>query len=464
MSNEPDSPRTAAYYFHVANVWQLKGNVAAAAAGYERVLQADPSFVPAHLKLGLLLMKLGRVEEARQCYERAIAVAPDSEDAKAHHRYITQLLARRGALLSGTEITRDLERLEDQTDGRIRLGNQVTFPHQRGGWASVLQSLRPLHNRKGILFDASIESNFAWKHWKDWVNPPDVLERMRREDTFDLLATSEEKGIIPYTEPWIGIVHNPPDMPRWFDYQTAPQVVFAKDVWKRSLEHCVGLIALSEHLAAWIRRATGKPVSTLLHPCDPLPLFDVDRFRANPNKKIVQIGWWLRRLSAIYELPLSRDNPLRYEKVRLLPFAKADQWHAPLLRRDREHSGGAPIDERYAANTAMLGPLPVADYDRLMSENIAFLHLYDSSANTAVVESLSRATPMLVNRLPAVVEYLGEDYPMYYDSLEEAAAKALDVSLVAATHRYMMQCDGRRKIQLDYFVSSFRASDVYRSI
>ena len=54
------------------------------------------------------------------------------------------------------------------------------------------------------------------------------------------------------------------------------------------------------------------------------------------------------------------------------------------------------------------------DYDELLSENIVFLNLVDASAVNTVIECIMRNTPILVNRHPAVVEMLGERYPLYY--------------------------------------------------
>ena len=72
-----------------------------------------------------------------------------------------------------------------------------------------------------------------------------------------------------------------------------------------------------------------------------------------------------------------------------------------------------------------------------MSESVVFLDLYDSIANNAVVECISRQTPILVNPIDSVVEYLGKDYPFYYYSLDEAAEKLEDDDLIKETSEYL---------------------------
>ena len=61
-------------------------------------------------------------------------------------------------------------------------------------------------------------------------------------------------------------------------------------------------------------------MTALVHPTEsPTLRFDLERFLANPDKRIVQVGWWLRRLASIHRLPLDADNRLGYRKLRLVP-------------------------------------------------------------------------------------------------------------------------------------------------
>ena len=58
------------------------------------------------------------------------------------------------------------------------------------------------------------------------------------------------------------------------------------------------------------------------------------------------------------------------------------------------------------------------NYDLLLSENIVFVNLVDASAVNTIIECIVRNTPIIVNKIPAVVEMLGENYPMYYTLLD----------------------------------------------
>ena len=56
-----------------------------------------------------------------------------------------------------------------------------------------------------------------------------------------------------------------------------------------------------------------------------------------------------------------------------------------------------------------------------LSSSVVLCLLYATAANNVVIECIARATPILVNPLAAVVEYLGPDYPLYACDEDEAA-------------------------------------------
>ena len=459
------TPPPAEIRYRLGRVSAQKGRPERAIAEYQVALQMDERFAPALYGMGEALLDLGRATEALEWYARAQALAPIGGTIDYRFRLVQRQLED-GLTPSSLDAQRRETQLVDQPDGKIDLTGQKRFDCHRSGWGCALAALEPLHHRDGTRFDGFLENNFAWLHWREGIRPPEVLDQLRFEQMFDRLATSEEQGIVPYTRPWVGVLHNPPDMPPWYRPADAPQTIFAKDVWKRSAEHCRGLFVLSESMAEWVRHETGLPVSALLHPTEaPEVQFTFERFADNPTKKIVQIGWWLRNLNAIYRLPIPRDNPLGYEKVRLVPhaFPWAEQYQQQLLAEQAARDG-ISAERRFLDNTRELPHVSDSAYDRLLSENIVLIQLYAAAANNTVIECMARATPLLVNPLPAVVEYLGPDYPFYYEDPAQTADKAMDPDLIERTHRYLRDCATRPKLTAAYFRESFQQSAVYRGL
>lgn len=451
---------SALIQFKLANAWQLRGDFDKAFVRYQETLRLKPDYLPAYQQLGHLMLRQHRIDEALEYYDRALAIDAQTTDLTFYYKCLGW--SPQPPVESAKSEQLAFSTASARSHGKIDLGTQKVFGFHRSGWSFAMQSLGSLHNPHGTLFDGCIENQFLFQHHLHGRRSPRLLAKMQADGVFQSLASSEEKGIVPYRQPWVGFLHNPQSIPNWFDYQT-PQNLFAKEIWQASLPDCLGLFALSEYFAEWLRVQTGKPVSVLTHPTEiPERQFDFDRFLANPHKKIVQIGWWLRKLHSIYQLPIARHNPLGYQKVRIgFLFDSAEAIFARLMQIERDIDR-IKIDEIYRENTHVIHHLPDDEYDDFLSMNIAFIDLYDSSANNAIIECIARTTPLLVNPLPAVKEYLGADYPMYFNTLEEAAAKALDTSLILETHQYLKSCETRQKLSGEFFLDSFCKSEVYR--
>jgi hypothetical protein len=195
----------------------------------------------------------------------------------------------------------------------------------------------------------------------------------------------------------------------------------------------------------------------LVHPTEIPPVrFEWSRYVRNPEPKLVQVGWWLRRFRSIYELPVSRLQ--RAVLTPVLPEREADFQSAVARDTSRESKG-------LAAESPVLNlPYQSADgFDELLAENIVFLHLYDSVCNNTLVECIVRETPVLVNPLPSVVEYLGPEYPFYFATLAEAGKKAEDGASVRAAHEYLRALP-KHSFSAEHFRLSLAESELYRSL
>ena len=318
------------------------------------------------------------------------------------------------------------------TNSLPRIDLKSSLQHQYGvhrfGWSRVLCSLEPLHHQKGVLLDAFIERKFCWGS-----SPGEA----RNNPT-------------PYREPWIGFIHVPPRVPQWFQYEQAPQSIFATQLWQESYKSCLGLFCLSKYHLDWLKKRLNIPVVNLFYPTEtPEKKFDFEKFVSNDNPQIIQIGWWLRRLNSIYYLPTS--------KIRKAILLKNEPQIPSLINKEREIFNLSLNDN----SVEKINYLKNEYYDDLLMQSIVYLDLYDTSANNVIIECIVRNTPILINPLPAVKEYLGEDYPFYFNDRSEAAKKVDDLGLIKATHKYLQNHPIKEKLTLEYFVKSFAESKIY---
>lgn len=312
---------------------------------------------------------------------------------------------------------------------KIDIGIQWRPETHHSGWPYALDALASLHMPGGVVLEGFIEKKFAWGG-----DPGDLRNDPR-----------------PHIRPWVGFWHNPPNVHESFNrVGHAPGDILDSWLWRESAPHCLGLFTLSRYLKRWLEERVSIPVCSLLHPTGrPSAMFGARRYATNPRRKIVQVGWWLRRIESLYNL----DVP-SLEKVVLNPFPQGSSRHSD--------EGWADYG-RYRGVT-QLAYLDHHGYDLLLAENIVFLDLYDSSANNAIVECIARLTPILVNPLPAVVEYLGEGYPFYFTDLGEAAAKAQNMRLVVAAYQYLRDAPVRQRLTGDQFRQAFVQSRIYRDL
>ena len=318
--------------------------------------------------------------------------------------------------------------------GAIDLGQPWRGTYHRTGWGWALDALSPLHRTGGVRVEGFIDKKFGWGR-----DPGD------RGNAFT-----------PYLEPWVGVWHNPPAMPEWFNGdRQAPHDILASEEWRGSAPACQGLFTLSEALARWLRPRVDVPVCVLRHPSpEPRRMFSLEAYRSNPDRCIAQVGWWLRRFVSLRLLPVTTVRKVFLDLRATLPAIGS------IMQRELE----LVSPER---NRGEVSPLPYLDndaYDEFLSRNLVFLHLYDASAANTLVECIQRATPLLVNPLDAVVEYLGAEYPLYFTTLEEAADKAEDDAALGRAHAYLRDLPIKRELTQSAFRAAFERSEICRRL
>lgn len=304
----------------------------------------------------------------------------------------------------------------------IRLGHHlknVGVGH-RSGWPFVMDSLQRIETPDGIMFDDFVERSFRL-NFEGWQ------------------------------EPWVGMWHHPPNMPRWFNPEQTLDAITSSIGFKRAVKHLKGNVATSNYLAKDLRlRFPEIPCTVLKHPTETVPtLFDFDRWQNN-DCKMMQVGWYLRNYKGIYQVfaPNTKKIHLWQDKPWINHTRKRIDKNCP--HKDRPLRGTV-----YKCHE-----MPNENYDQAMASCIVFLELYDASANNAVIEAMIRNTPIVVNRHPAVEEYLGKDYPLFYDDFRQVAWLT-EPQAVRSAHEYLINLD-KTELGIDYFVDNL--SDFIESV
>ena len=226
---------------------------------------------------------------------------------------------------------------------------------------------------------------------------------------------------------WVGIIHIVPNTPDYLE-NIKIENLLNNDYFKQSLKYCKGIIVLSKYLQYYLeKQISNVKIGFIKHPSviNTEDKFDIDVFSQNilnKKSKVIQLGSQLRFLTSIYKLKTM------YPKI-WLPGRTDNQLLMFWLQKECEHYHiSLTLEEK--KSVSIFYTENYEDYDNMILNNIIVIHLINASANNAVIELLSLHIPFFVNKLAAVVEYIGEDYPLYFTKLEEVEDIINDTDLL----------------------------------
>lgn len=209
---------------------------------------------------------------------------------------------------------------------------------------------------------------------------------------------------------------------------------FGLDLINKNLKYCKGLYVLSKYTKKHIDKIFKIPVEVIYYATEKNNIkFNFDDFFNNKNKKLFFIGNWLRK----YDVFENIKNDI-FEKIYL---------------------GTSRINEKIKNYTYV----NQYEYDLILSNNIVFLDFLDSSCNTAIIECMERNTPVMCPKAEPSIEYLGEDYPFFFESINEVEKKLNDFSIIKKTFEYLKNMN-KEKINIDYFIKSIANSEIYKNL
>jgi hypothetical protein len=126
-------------------------------------------------------------------------------------------------------------------------------------------------------------------------------------------------------------------------------------------------------------------------------LFSIRKFTSKKN--IYHIGWWLRNFTSFCDF----NVPKGYNKFILLKQEFKKEFNDKFSNIEKSIQIVNELDDNH--------------YKEIFSNSCIFCDLADAIANNVVLECIKYNTPIIVRRLPSVEEYLGVDYPLFFDDV-----------------------------------------------
>lgn len=265
-------------------------------------------------------------------------------------------------------------------------------------------------------------------------------------------------------KPWVGIFHTTPlKTSKYYSVCNLIKNIQSSSVFLHNIKHCVGIFTLSNYLSDVFHRLFAKigisgdkiPIQTLYHP------ITLDNNLFDPKKidsisQIVFMGSQLRRQSIIFRL-----NAPGYKKI-WLPGRSIESAHAVLKDEVCEYNETITWGE---LNSVSIQHVPNAEFDEIINNSFLVIYQINASANNSIVEAIARNIPIFCNRLPAVEEYLGTDYPLYFETVAELESLIGNRALIHKAHEYLVSReDLKDKLTYHRFLHDILNSDITRNI
>jgi len=308
---------------------------------------------------------------------------------------------------------------------------------------------------------------FGWKGTIDFLRKHSALGRTKSailEPSIENVLFHDRKHNhrklkLYEAKDWVAFVHHHPTDSR----SELTLIKLVRDKANRQIfNRCKGLFVLTElqkQSFQKIPELSGIPISKLYHPTakrDENSFYDIESLNKQP------VGWPLPKNCLVnvgdHCRLFRRFARLKTNYLKCVLFDRDLHWKGPRsqIRRDRELSKNTIVHNKRFTDV---------DYDYILCNNIQYAQFDRPNASNYILECIVRGTPIFVSKNDTVVEYLGEDYPLYHENFENKwNSVILDKTLISETHEYLLNHPFKEKFTLDYFLKSFIESAVYESI
>jgi len=262
----------------------------------------------------------------------------------------------------------------------------------------------------------------------------------------------------PIRQKWYGIIHNPIGWEAYSPWSTNKTSLFDNPTFVSSLNDCKVLFVMAKSqveptkLLLFSKGFTNIKVDNLYHPIDKLEYsFNYESYCLNTEKKIYNIGNWLRKQYTIFKLKCDA----KFKKA-IIPFTgRTVQELSFYLKLDNQY-----ITQEEDNQVLKYNKLPDSEYHAIFQRNLVFLDVYLTTINNTFLECLISNTPMIIGRHKEYIDILGKDYPLYFDNLDEVNSLICDDNTILKAHEYLKKTDKSKftmshfKYQIEYVLTN----------
>ena len=308
-------------------------------------------------------------------------------------------------------------------------------------WIDRFDTIIKQFSNIGINYIKQYNHRYGWNNLLMILYINDIISLYNTKTKIELIDLCENFFILNNNiikKDWIGIIHLTPNTPTYLNNMNVLELFNNKN-FKESLKYCIKLITLSDYLKTYITNNINNNINNnieiikLYHPIKNVNKhFSLDDYLNNNNKFIIQIGQQLRVFKTFLNLEFKS-----HAKIWLCNHDKSIILNHINKELNINLQSFNELDDYLNLYDIECKNLNNTDYDNLITKNIIFLHLYDASANNTLLEAITYKIPIIINKHPAIIEYLGEDYPLYYKNISELDDNFINNDRIIEAYNYL---------------------------
>jgi hypothetical protein len=265
---------------------------------------------------------------------------------------------------------------------------------------------------------------------------------------------------LPQGVPWVGICHLTPVSFHHYYKDCDIDMLLNNAAFKRDLQNCKGIFTLSKYMKNYLDSLLSKMgyshiiTDHLYHPVGfSAELFDPSKI--DTISTIVSLGCQMRKCSTIYKV--------KTEYQRIWLSGRSIERSYEILDKECKECTISISDEEKAR--VQILRLSNEDYDHLLGNSYVVIDVYDASANNALIECIARNIPCFVNRIPAIEEYIGNDYPLLFNTMKELESMLLNKALIHSAYEYLVKHQELKdRLTMKSFVDDIFNSPITKAI
>jgi len=154
--------------------------------------------------------------------------------------------------------------------------------------------------------------------------------------------------------------------------------------------------------------------------------FNFDLFKN--SKKIFHVGWWLRNFKTFIDFV----PPEKFKKSILIKNDFVNEWNDHILKYNK------------VKNINIINELTDEEYLKIFENSCIFIDLEDSVGSNIILECLKFNTPFITRYNKSMEEYVGCDYPLYFEDINELEIltdENIFFTAVKDAHEYLKKMD-----------------------